>query len=86
MEWVGEGGAGWDRIALRRWRREEGLGIQSGREGGRRRGARRMRVLFLMPVYGYLSLSRSRINLLGREAGMEKTQLSVLSALPSKDK
>lgn len=46
--------------------REEDWGIQSGRECAKE--VRRMRVLFLMPVYGYLSLQQAQINLLGREA------------------
>lgn len=71
----GRGGAGWDPRYPAEVEERRGTGDPE-REGGRKEMMRRMRVLFLMPVYGYPSPQQVRINLLGQEA-RGKTQLSV---------
>ena len=71
----GRGGAGWDPRYPAEVEERRGTGDPE-REGGRKEEVWRMRVLFLMPVYGYPSPQQVRINLLGQEA-RGKTQLSV---------
>lgn len=76
--WGVEWGEGWGGVGHRcpvEVEERRGTGDPE-REGGRKEEVRRMRVLFLMPLYGYLSLQQVGINLLGQEA-RRKTQLSV---------
>lgn len=82
---VGEGwGREWDTGTLRGWRREEGLGIRAGgREEGR--GAENEGSIPDASLWTPSASSRSRSNLLGREAGLEDPALQSRPSLKTNE-